>query len=107
MKKFLIIMSAVVGLVGSSAVMAQQGDDDRPCPGHRPPPPEALDACKGLKAGATCSFEDPEGNEVAGKCFTPEASKPLACRPDQPPKGERRGPPEGGRRSQPDFDLGE
>lgn len=106
MKKLIIMMSAVVGLVGSSLAMGAQGQEG-PCPGHRPPPQEALDACKGLKAGAACSFEDPEGNEVAGKCFTPDASKPLACRPDQPKGGERRGPPEGGRRGQQDFEMDE
>ncbi len=46
---------------------------------HRQPPPEALDACKALKAGQDCSFTSPRGAEQ-GTCFAPEG-KPLACRP--------------------------
>jgi hypothetical protein len=52
---------------------------------HRGPPPEALDACKGLQAGADCSFTG-RGRTVSGSCFAPEG-KPLACRPKD--RGER------------------
>ncbi len=68
---------------------------------HRRPPPEALNACKGLKAGDPCSFSVPEG-DLEGSCFTPAQDKPLACRPENAPenapeKGEReKGGREGG-----------
>lgn len=53
----------------------QQGEG-----GHRRPPPEALEACKTLKANAACSFQHPERGTVKGQCGAPEG-KPLACRP--------------------------
>lgn len=48
------------------------------------PPPEALEACESLASGDECSFSGPQG-KVEGTCFTPDSSKPLACRPNQPP----------------------
>ena len=53
--------------------------------GHRKPPKEALEACKSKKAGDSCSFTSPHGNET-GTCFTPESSKPLACKPSNMPE---------------------
>lgn len=52
--------------------------------GLRPPPREALVACDSKKAGDACSFQSPHG-ALTGTCFTPEASKPLACKPSQAP----------------------
>lgn len=49
---------------------------------HRGPPPEALAACKSLKADAACSFTSPHG-AVQGRCWAPP-DKPLACKPDRP-----------------------
>lgn len=56
---------------------------------HRGPPPEALAACKGLQAGADCSFTGRE-RTVSGSCFAPP-DRPLACRP----KDGGKHPPEG------------
>ena len=61
----------------------QQKNDGSKGGGHRPPR-EALDACQSKKAGDACTFESPHG-AVTGTCFTPESSKPLACKPSQPP----------------------
>ncbi len=65
--------------------------------GHRGPPQEALAACASLSANATCSFTM-GGQALTGTCFTPEAGRPLACRPaNMPPPppgvGGHRGPP--------------
>jgi hypothetical protein len=48
------------------------------------PPPQMLEACKGKKAGATCSFTSPRsGDDVDGKC-QPRRDDPdqLVCRPE-------------------------
>ncbi|PRQ09667.1 hypothetical protein [Enhygromyxa salina] len=53
---------------------------------HPPRPPrEAVEACADRASGDACSFEGREGETVNGSCFTPDADKPLACRPDHPP----------------------
>lgn len=65
--------------------------------GHRGPPPEALEACKGKKADDACEFGMPAppkdapkakaraeakgDRKLSGKCWSPDPSKPLACRP--------------------------
>jgi hypothetical protein len=58
------------------------------------PPQEALDACKTLAEGATCSVKLP-ANTLEGSCRKgPDASKPLACAPaHMPPPGP---PPQSG-----------
>ncbi|KIG19296.1 hypothetical protein DB30_03852 [Enhygromyxa salina] len=54
---------------------------------HPPRPPrEAVEACVDKASGDACSFEGREGETVDGSCFTPEDDKPLACRPEQPPR---------------------
>jgi hypothetical protein len=75
----------------------QQGEQTgRP---HRPPP-EALDACKSLAAGAACGFTSPRG-AVKGTCFAPEG-RPLACRPgDRPEPRNDRAPAPSGKASAP------
>ena len=55
--------------------------------GPKPPPQEAIDACADLAAGDACSFEDKNGEELAGTCFTPDADHPLACQPEDAPEG--------------------
>jgi hypothetical protein len=47
--------------------------------GPRKPPQEALEACKSLSSGQTCSFSASRGT-VSGTCWAPEG-KPLACKP--------------------------
>ena len=50
---------------------------------RRGPPKEAVSACEGEKSGATCSFSGREGREVAGSCWAPNESLPLACKPSK------------------------
>jgi membrane fusion protein (multidrug efflux system) len=59
-----------------------QAQASGPRPGGGGPPPQMLEACKGKKAGATCSFTSPRGaGEVEGKC-QPRRDDPeqLVCR---------------------------
>ncbi len=49
--------------------------------GGRRPPREALEACKNKSSRDTCSFTG-RGENLSGICFSPDSSKPLACRPD-------------------------
>ncbi len=48
------------------------------------PPREAVEACSGKGAGAACSFTV-DGQALEGTCFTPDADRPLACRPSGAP----------------------
>ena len=47
---------------------------------HGPPPQAAIDACKDLSQGDSCSFTTPQCS-VTGTCQGPEG-KPLACAPE-------------------------
>lgn len=89
MKKPVLICTLL--LTAACAIAQPQGG---PPPGgeHRGPPPEALTACKTVKAGADCSFTH-EGRMVKGNCWAPEG-RPLACRPKD--MGDRPPPPPGG-----------
>lgn len=80
--------ACVAALACSAGLLSAQ-----PAGGGQPPkpPPEALDACKALKAGQDCSFTSPRG-AVKGSCFAPEG-KPLACRPKHAPDGAPPAPP--------------
>ena len=49
------------------------------------PPQQALDACKGETLNATCSFNLPNGANIAGTCITPPNSSQLACAPQGGP----------------------
>ena len=75
-----LFASGFVVLAASAPALGQR--PDRRPPG--PPPPEALEACDGKTDGDECAFEGRFGS-VTGTCFRPEASLPLACRPDHPP----------------------
>lgn len=55
------------------------------------PPPGALEACSGRVAGDLCSFRQPNGALVQGRCAHPPADERLACIPPQP--GGIRPPP--------------
>lgn len=92
-----MVRCVVLGAVlWAGVALAQQPPDDgaggKERQGrHHGPPPEALAACQGRSAGASCSFTSPRGEEK-GTCFSPDAEKPLACRPEggrPPPGGER------------------
>lgn len=63
-------------------------------PGHRGPPPQALQACQDRKAGQPCSFTGRRG-VLQGSCWAPQG-KPLACRPADEPRpgaGDKSRPP--------------
>jgi len=87
MKKALIC-SLLLAALGASA---QPPSGPPPGGEHRGPPPEALAACKTLKAGADCSFTH-ESRAIKGSCWAPEG-RPLACRPAN--MGDRPPPPPG------------
>lgn len=72
---------------------------------RRPPPPEAIAACRGKSVGAMCSFVDGRNANLSGNCITPPVDKPdasvaaqatgkdeatpdlhLICRPRRPPE---------------------
>ena len=90
-RRRLILTALLAGLAG--AAMAQDGarPQGKPQAGqggeqqgepkeHRHgPPPEALQACKSLAAGAACGFTGQRG-AMKGQCWAPQG-KPLACRP--------------------------
>lgn len=87
----LALVSAMTVAWAQPGPSGQGGQDGQG--GHRGPPPEALAACKTLKAGADCSFAGRD-QTVKGQCWAPE-NRPLACRPKD--MGERPpGPPSGG-----------
>ncbi len=61
--------------------------------GHHGPPPQAVEACKGLSANAACTVRFGD-KSVAGTCFAGGPSNELACRPaDGERHGHHRGPP--------------
>lgn len=72
------------GTAASAPMRGHPGPGAQGGPGgeHRGPPPEALAACKGLKADAACGFTSPHG-AVQGRCWAPP-DKPLACKPEHP-----------------------
>ncbi len=51
------------------------------------PPVEAIEACEGITAEATCSFVNRRGHEIDGTCR--ERRERVACVPDRRP-GKRR-----------------
>ncbi|HET9595706.1 MAG TPA: hypothetical protein VFP65_09000 [Anaeromyxobacteraceae bacterium] len=67
-----------------------QGEPAACFPPHGPggphgPPPEAVTACSGLQAGATCSFAAPDGAQLSGSCRASPDGAAVACAPDGPP----------------------
>jgi hypothetical protein len=78
-----LALAAAVNLLATSAASAQPSGGGQ----RQGPPAAALAACKSLTTGATCGFSGPQGT-VAGTCFAPQQSLPLACRPkDAPAQG--------------------
>ena len=53
----------------------------------RQPPPEAIEACRGLTEGATVQITMPSGETMTATCKTAGSSGTLAALPDrQPPE---------------------
>ena len=76
---------------GPQGMPAACAPADLPPPGeHRGPPQAALDACKSLRDGDTCSFTI-DSRDVKGTCRTGPDGQPAACLPnDLPPPPHRR-----------------
>ena len=101
MKKLLIVSSLILMLGNAMATQLAQNTNGGLPPqqvqgvqgqqsgsqDHRPPK-EAVEACQSKSAGSGCSFTGREGQTMSGECFTPEQSKPLACRPNHQPSGQ-------------------
>lgn len=105
-----IVVSLVLAGSVYAADTAEKPNTPPPPPpgmmGHRGPPPEAIDACKGKKTDDACEFTPPARpkdapkekgeakgeRKITGKCWAPETSKPLACRPagGHPPLPEKK-----------------
>ena len=80
MKSF-ALLAAIVSAAALAQTAPPQGGETR-----RGPPPEALKACESKKSGDACGFTAPPG-KMEGTCWSPDTSKPLACKPkDGPPK---------------------
>ena len=84
---------AIALMLCAGSAVAQPKSDNAKGGEHggqrRGPPPEALDACKAMKAGDPCSFTGKRG-AVSGTCLSP-SDRPLACRDKNAP------PPPGGK----------
>ncbi len=60
-------------------------------------PPQALDACRGLSAGAACEVALPNGERLQGVCEAPPGGTALACLPSKGRQPQGNGnPPQGG-----------
>ncbi len=76
-----------VGIALPLAIAGADSSRDRHHPHHPPgqPPPAAIAACDGAAVHDACSFSI-DDHAITGTCEQgPDADKPLACRPDQPP----------------------
>lgn len=81
----LLALSATACVDDATASDSQSATAARGSGEHRPPPQEAFDACASSAAGDACAF-DIDSHHVTGTCRQgPDADKPLACAPDQPP----------------------
>ncbi len=66
--------------------LAAQAQSAPPQGGTPPaPPPEALNACEGKKAGETASFSGRDGRTLTGTCESRDGV--LALRPNRPAGG--------------------
>ncbi len=86
-----VAQQAVTGQGAPPNGAAGQGGPGQPGGAHpgtpRTPPPEAVAACSGKSAGASCTFQH-KGRTETGSCFTPDPSRPVACKPVRPPREE-------------------
>ena len=87
-------MASIAGAQTPPSQPNGQGATATPKPHHRRPPPQAIEACDGKKAGDACTFTGREGEQLSGTCFSPPAheskdasegqgqgDRPMACRP--------------------------
>lgn len=75
---------------GGSALACRPSGPPPEHNGHGPaqhgPPQQAINACSGLSANATCAFAHGSTN-ITGRCVPPpgDSTGSLACRPDRAP----------------------
>ena len=48
---------------------------------HHPPPAEATAACNEKMIGANCSFVEPSGDNISGRCYVPKKLTTTVCIP--------------------------
>lgn len=79
-----IAAAAALAIAGHAQAQTPGPQNGGAQPGseHRGPPPEAIAACKSSALNQACSFTSPKGAE-SGACWQPDASHPLACRPNR------------------------
>ncbi len=82
-----ILVLLLTGLATTASARPGPGDDG----GRRGPPPEAIDACEGMKANDPCNFTGRHDDTIEGTCLAPPDGDQLACVPEG-------GPPERGHR---------
>lgn len=90
-----VLPTSLFVLLCTTAPLTSAQPDERG--GRRPPPPpqEAIDACEGKQANASCSFTGRRDDVVEGTCISPPGVDTLACAPEGGPPG---GPPRSDRR---------
>ncbi len=90
MTKLLAILTFTFAIT-STVAFAQPSEGtgpQGPAGGKRGPPKEALEACSGKKSGEACTFTGRNKENLTGTCWSPETSKPLACKPANHPEGQ-------------------
>jgi len=81
---------ASLAWTGVGRADAPDGRSDGP---PRGPPPEAIQACNGLQAGASCSVTFGDGAQMSGTCRAGPQGEAAACAPNGHP-GRFHPPPE-------------
>lgn len=101
MKKLSSFICAAILCASAIPTFAASSEGDQQHSGKRhTPPPEAVEACKGLSENDTCQFNGRNNELVSGVCGAPRRAaensnetSTLACRPK---RGDRELPPEDG-----------
>ena len=103
MKKLLSFMCAALLCASTLPVLAaSSSDNNHPPQGKRhAPPPEALEACKGLTENTTCQFNGRDNELVSGVCSSrpkklstnatssdSDGTAVLACHPKRGPRDD-------------------
>ena len=94
-RALLYIAVALMGGAQAQPAPAQKPEPQAPGGGHRRPPPPAIDACKGKKAGDKASFIGRRGEKVEGTCR--QIEDVLAVVPAGGPPHDREGQGPGGK----------
>ncbi len=97
------VMGLIIGHNGLARLFHPRGNFTKHPPGvyeapprRGSPPPEALEACRGLAAGEACTVSLPRGEAVHGTCIPYPGGEALVCAPPKdasPPPDGQGGPP--------------